>query len=80
MGNKALSHDSVFIFESAPENTTGDMSSQENIPGKVKTLQVRARSVFTRLHNLLLVGCHAEHLLGSSLRLITQGLCQRVGK
>ncbi|XP_032622970.1 acrosomal protein KIAA1210 homolog isoform X6 [Chelonoidis abingdonii] len=41
MGNKALSHDSVFIFESAPENTTGDMSSQENIPGKVKTLQLQ---------------------------------------
>ncbi|XP_037764757.1 acrosomal protein KIAA1210 homolog isoform X10 [Chelonia mydas] len=41
MGNKALSHDSVFIFESAPENTAGDMSSQENIPGKVKTLQLQ---------------------------------------
>ncbi|XP_050820430.1 acrosomal protein KIAA1210 homolog isoform X3 [Gopherus flavomarginatus] len=41
MGNKALSHDSVFIFESAPENTADDMSSQENIPGKVKTLQLQ---------------------------------------
>ncbi|XP_074864072.1 acrosomal protein KIAA1210 homolog isoform X4 [Carettochelys insculpta] len=41
MGNKALSHDSVFIFESAPENAAGDMSSQENIPGKVKTLQLQ---------------------------------------
>uniref|UniRef100_A0A8C8R7G4 DUF4592 domain-containing protein n=1 Tax=Pelusios castaneus TaxID=367368 RepID=A0A8C8R7G4_9SAUR len=41
MGNKALSHDSVFIFESAPENTAGDVSSQENIPGKVKTLQLQ---------------------------------------
>nr|XP_005299022.1 acrosomal protein KIAA1210 homolog isoform X1 [Chrysemys picta bellii] len=41
MGNKALSHDSVFIFESTPENTAGDMSSQENIPGKVKTLQLQ---------------------------------------
>ncbi|XP_038273305.1 acrosomal protein KIAA1210 homolog isoform X3 [Dermochelys coriacea] len=41
MGNKALSHDSVFIFESAPENPAGEMSSQENVPGKVKTLQLQ---------------------------------------
>ncbi|KAM9274116.1 acrosomal protein KIAA1210 homolog isoform 2-T2 [Morus bassanus] len=41
MGNKALSHDSVFIFESAPGNVAGDMLSQENIPGRVKTLQLQ---------------------------------------
>ncbi|XP_054695398.1 acrosomal protein KIAA1210 homolog isoform X2 [Grus americana] len=41
MGNKALSHDSVFIFESAPGSVAGDMSSQENIPGRVKTLQLQ---------------------------------------
>lgn len=41
MGNKALSHDSVFIFESVPGGVAGDVSSQENIPGRVKTLQVR---------------------------------------
>ncbi|RLW02405.1 hypothetical protein DV515_00007119 [Chloebia gouldiae] len=41
MGNKALSHDSVFIFESAPGNVTGDVLSQENIPGRVKTLQLQ---------------------------------------
>lgn len=44
MGNKALSHDSVFIFESAPGNVTDDVLSQENIPGRVKTLQVRTSS------------------------------------
>ncbi|PKU39338.1 hypothetical protein llap_10352 [Limosa lapponica baueri] len=41
MGNKALSHDSVFIFESAPGSVAGDMLSQENIPGRVKTLQLQ---------------------------------------
>ncbi|XP_063279376.1 acrosomal protein KIAA1210 homolog isoform X2 [Prinia subflava] len=41
MGNKALSHDSVFIFESAPGNVTGDVLSQENVPGRVKTLQLQ---------------------------------------
>ncbi|XP_032851995.2 acrosomal protein KIAA1210 homolog isoform X2 [Tyto alba] len=41
MGNKALSHDSVFIFETAPGNAAGDMLSQENIPGRVKTLQLQ---------------------------------------
>ncbi|XP_040470720.1 acrosomal protein KIAA1210 homolog isoform X3 [Falco naumanni] len=41
MGNKALSHDSVFIFESAPGNVAGDMLSQENIPGRVKALQLQ---------------------------------------
>ncbi|KAM4767874.1 acrosomal protein KIAA1210 homolog isoform 3-T3 [Cyanocitta cristata] len=41
MGNKALSHDSVFIFESAPGNVAGDVLSQENIPGRVKTLQLQ---------------------------------------
>ncbi|XP_077642644.1 acrosomal protein KIAA1210 homolog isoform X2 [Lonchura striata] len=41
MGSKALSHDSVFIFESAPGNVTGDVLSQENIPGRVKTLQLQ---------------------------------------
>ncbi|KAL8180871.1 UNVERIFIED_CONTAM: hypothetical protein K2H54_038266 [Gekko kuhli] len=40
MGNKALSHDSVFIFESPPE-TAGKTSSQENLPGKVKALQLQ---------------------------------------
>uniref|UniRef100_A0A8C5U995 Uncharacterized protein n=1 Tax=Malurus cyaneus samueli TaxID=2593467 RepID=A0A8C5U995_9PASS len=44
MGNKALSHDSVFISESAPGNVAGDVLSQENLPGRVKTLQVRASS------------------------------------
>ncbi|XP_027754531.1 acrosomal protein KIAA1210 homolog isoform X2 [Empidonax traillii] len=41
MGNKALSHDSVFIFESAPGNVAGDVLSQENISGRVKTLQLQ---------------------------------------
>ncbi|XP_052669478.1 acrosomal protein KIAA1210 homolog isoform X3 [Harpia harpyja] len=41
MGNKALSHDSVFIFESAPGSVAGDTLSQENIPGRVKTLQLQ---------------------------------------
>ncbi|XP_059680563.1 acrosomal protein KIAA1210 homolog [Gavia stellata] len=41
MGNKALSHDSVFIFETAPGNVAGDTLSQENIPGRVKTLQLQ---------------------------------------
>ncbi|XP_056347674.1 acrosomal protein KIAA1210 homolog [Oenanthe melanoleuca] len=41
MGNKALSHDSVFISESAPGNVTGDVLSQENLPGRVKTLQLQ---------------------------------------
>ncbi|CAN8188560.1 unnamed protein product [Coccothraustes coccothraustes] len=41
MGNKALSHDSVFILESAPGNVTGDVLSQENRPGRVKTLQLQ---------------------------------------
>ncbi|KAM6322908.1 acrosomal protein KIAA1210 homolog [Podargus strigoides] len=40
MGNKALSHDSVFIFESAPGNVAGDRS-QENTPGRVKALQLQ---------------------------------------
>ncbi|XP_065499432.1 acrosomal protein KIAA1210 homolog [Caloenas nicobarica] len=41
MGNKALSHDSVFIFESAPGNVAGDLLSQENKSGRVKTLQLQ---------------------------------------
>ncbi|XP_033920168.1 acrosomal protein KIAA1210 homolog isoform X2 [Melopsittacus undulatus] len=41
MGNKALSHDSVFIFESTPGNVAGDLLSQENMPGRVKTLQLQ---------------------------------------
>ncbi|XP_060105358.1 acrosomal protein KIAA1210 homolog isoform X2 [Heteronotia binoei] len=40
MGNKALSHDSVFIFESPPD-TASKTSSQENLTGKVKTLQLQ---------------------------------------
>nr|XP_056714972.1 acrosomal protein KIAA1210 homolog [Euleptes europaea] len=40
MGNKALSHDSVFIFESPPD-TAGKTSSQENLPGKVRALQLK---------------------------------------
>ncbi|KAG8448272.1 hypothetical protein GDO86_015386 [Hymenochirus boettgeri] len=39
MGNKALSHDSVFMAES--ENTTKEHSSCENIPGRVKALQMQ---------------------------------------
>uniref|UniRef100_A0A803XUC5 KIAA1210 n=1 Tax=Meleagris gallopavo TaxID=9103 RepID=A0A803XUC5_MELGA len=41
MGNKALSHDSVFIFESVSGSAAGDTSSQECIPGRVKTLQLQ---------------------------------------
>ncbi|KAM6253375.1 acrosomal protein KIAA1210 homolog isoform 2-T4 [Porphyrio hochstetteri] len=41
MGSKALSHDSVFVFGSAPGSVAGDMSSQENIPGRVKMLQLQ---------------------------------------
>ncbi|XP_077164787.1 acrosomal protein KIAA1210 homolog isoform X2 [Paroedura picta] len=40
MGNKALSHDSVFIFESPPV-TACKTSSQENLQGKVKALQLQ---------------------------------------
>ncbi|XP_078236712.1 acrosomal protein KIAA1210 homolog isoform X3 [Pogona vitticeps] len=40
MGNKALSHDSVFISESLPD-VTSHTCSQENLPGKVKALQLR---------------------------------------
>uniref|UniRef100_A0A8D0EPE2 Uncharacterized protein n=1 Tax=Strix occidentalis caurina TaxID=311401 RepID=A0A8D0EPE2_STROC len=54
MGNKALSHDSVFIFESAPGNVAGDTLSQENIPGRVKTLQVRTS--FTAFGSILPLG------------------------
>ncbi|XP_028923326.1 acrosomal protein KIAA1210 homolog isoform X3 [Ornithorhynchus anatinus] len=43
MGNKALSHDSVFILESGSENLPGDQTSQENLPGKVKALQLQLR-------------------------------------
>ncbi|XP_054025775.1 acrosomal protein KIAA1210 homolog [Dryobates pubescens] len=41
MGNKALSHDSVFIFDSAPGNVASDILSQGNTPGRVKTLQLQ---------------------------------------
>nr|XP_014348685.1 PREDICTED: uncharacterized protein KIAA1210 homolog isoform X2 [Latimeria chalumnae] len=42
MGNKALSHDSVFISElPSSENKAGEEPSQENIPGKVKALQLQ---------------------------------------
>ncbi|XP_042335943.1 acrosomal protein KIAA1210 homolog isoform X2 [Sceloporus undulatus] len=40
MGNKALSHDSVFIFESLPD-VADKTCSQENLPGNVKALQLR---------------------------------------
>ncbi|XP_033876516.2 CRACD-like protein isoform X2 [Acipenser ruthenus] len=40
MGNKALSHDSVFVSDKpSSEANDGVVSSQENIPGKVKSLQ-----------------------------------------
>lgn len=55
MGNKALSHDSVFIFESAPGNVAGDPLSQENKSGRVKTLQVRASSPHSRCCSVLAV-------------------------
>ncbi|XP_025894894.1 acrosomal protein KIAA1210 homolog [Nothoprocta perdicaria] len=41
MGSKALSHDSVFILESSPASVAGDTASQENIPGRVKALQLQ---------------------------------------
>ncbi|XP_041076430.1 CRACD-like protein isoform X2 [Polyodon spathula] len=42
MGNKALSHDSVFVSDSPSlEANDGLVSSQENIPGKVKSLQLQ---------------------------------------
>ncbi|XP_069068439.1 acrosomal protein KIAA1210 homolog isoform X1 [Pleurodeles waltl] len=44
MGNKALSHDSVFISEPASENTTDDRLSQETTPGKVKALQLQLQA------------------------------------
>ncbi|KAJ7310469.1 hypothetical protein JRQ81_007389 [Phrynocephalus forsythii] len=40
MGGKALSHDSVFISESLPD-VTNHTCSQENLPGKVKALQLQ---------------------------------------
>ncbi|XP_029463458.1 acrosomal protein KIAA1210 homolog isoform X2 [Rhinatrema bivittatum] len=43
MGNKALSHDSVFLSEPDLENTGGDRLSQENIPGNVKALQLQLK-------------------------------------
>ncbi|XP_018425539.1 PREDICTED: uncharacterized protein KIAA1210 homolog [Nanorana parkeri] len=39
MGSKAVSHDSVFIFEM--ESSTKEDTSQENTPGKVKALQLQ---------------------------------------
>uniref|UniRef100_A0A8C4SI36 Zgc:66433 n=1 Tax=Erpetoichthys calabaricus TaxID=27687 RepID=A0A8C4SI36_ERPCA len=42
LGNKALSHDSVFISDApSSENTESLVSSQDNLPGKVKTLQLQ---------------------------------------
>ncbi|XP_061454840.1 acrosomal protein KIAA1210 homolog isoform X2 [Rhineura floridana] len=43
MGNKALSHDSVFVFDSSSPDIVGKMSSQENLPGKVKALQLQVQ-------------------------------------
>ncbi|XP_030065702.1 acrosomal protein KIAA1210 homolog [Microcaecilia unicolor] len=43
MGNKARSHDSVFISEPALENEAGDRLSQENITGNVKALQLQLK-------------------------------------
>ncbi|XP_053130334.1 acrosomal protein KIAA1210 homolog isoform X3 [Hemicordylus capensis] len=45
MGSKALSHDSVFIFESSPE-VVGKTCSHENLPGKVKSLQLQLQQNF----------------------------------
>ncbi|XP_069468817.1 acrosomal protein KIAA1210-like isoform X2 [Ambystoma mexicanum] len=44
MGNKALSHESVFISEPASENAASDGVSKENLPGKVKALQLQLES------------------------------------
>ncbi|XP_058704174.1 acrosomal protein KIAA1210 homolog isoform X1 [Poecile atricapillus] len=61
MGNKALSHDSVFIFESAPGNVTGDILSQENIPGRVKTLQLQLQqNIRLGSHPLVITGKKLE--------------------
>lgn len=77
LGNKALSHDSVFIFETAPENAAGDASSQENIPGRVKTLQVSACLVFVGLGAALHASCQAEKaLLGSCTQPLPPGVQQ----
>ncbi|XP_067327603.1 acrosomal protein KIAA1210 homolog isoform X2 [Anolis sagrei] len=40
MGSKALSHDSVFICESLPD-VADKTASQDDLPGKVKALQLR---------------------------------------
>ncbi|XP_066571059.1 CRACD-like protein isoform X2 [Amia ocellicauda] len=42
MGNKAMSHDSVFISDS-PSSDAKEMSSQESIHGKVKSLQLQLK-------------------------------------
>ncbi|KAG7484275.1 hypothetical protein MATL_G00047650 [Megalops atlanticus] len=44
MGNKAVSHDSVFVSDSpSSETNDGLVSSQESIHGKVKTLQLQLK-------------------------------------
>nr|XP_033802303.1 acrosomal protein KIAA1210-like isoform X3 [Geotrypetes seraphini] len=43
MGNKAWSHDSVFLSEPALENEAGNRLSQENIAGNVKALQLQLK-------------------------------------
>ena len=51
MGNKALSHDSVFVSESPlSEVTEGLGVSQDSIHGKVKSLQVGSRASVLFLH------------------------------
>lgn len=78
MGNKALSHDSVFIFESAPGNVTGDILSQENIPGRVKTLQVRTSS--PRQYFCFLSAVSQESLLLDSFSVFLRILLTEVSK
>ncbi|KAJ8338588.1 hypothetical protein SKAU_G00375540 [Synaphobranchus kaupii] len=45
MGSKAMSHDSVFVSDSqsSEPNDDGLASSQDNIPGKVKSLQLQLK-------------------------------------
>ncbi|XP_060679972.1 capping protein inhibiting regulator of actin dynamics [Hemiscyllium ocellatum] len=62
MGTRALSHDSIFI----PEGSTGDgamaeVTSQENFPGKVRTLQHQlAKDIKFGQHPLTLIGKRME--------------------
>lgn len=63
MGNKAMSHDSVFVSDSPlSENNDALGASQDSIDGKVKSLQ--ARLFFTVIESMAIKSnmlTHARH-------------------